>query len=163
MSNYKSIFLFRCLLLVFLLAFGINFFSCSPNKYTATINYKFSNNINEPDYNNLDYWAAHPRKKDPSDNVPEDLKKRLKDSIANVFFIHPTTYTGNILPMGWNADINNVDVNWKTDNSTILYQPSVFNKYCRVFAPRYRQLTCRLFSQKILIQQKNLLILLIQM
>ncbi len=149
MSNYKSIFLFRCLLLVFLLAFGIIFFSCSPNKYTATSNYKFSNNINEPDYNNLASWAAHPFKKDPSDNVPEDLKNELKDSIADVFFIHPTTYTGNILPMGWNADINNGDVNWKTDNSTILYQASVFNKYCRVFAPRYRQ-ACRVQAKQTL-------------
>ncbi len=75
MSNYKSIFLFRCLLLVFLLAFGIIFFSCSPNKYTAINNYKFSNKINETDYTNLAYWAAHPFKKDLSDNVPEDLKK----------------------------------------------------------------------------------------
>ncbi len=133
------------MLLVFLLAFGIIFFSCSPNKYPATVNYKFSNNINKPDYNNLDYWAAHPFKKDPSDNVPEDLKNELKDSIADVFFIHPTTYTGNILPMGWNADINNADVNWKTDNSTILYQASVFNKYCRVFAPRYRQANLQAF------------------
>ena len=41
--------------------------------------------------------------------------------------------------MGWNADIDNEEINKKTDKITILYQASVFNKYCRVFAPRYRQ------------------------
>ena len=47
--------------------------------------------------------------------------------------------------MGWNADINNNNLNNKTDNSTILYQASVFNKYCRVFAPRYRQANLKAF------------------
>ena len=130
---------------VFLFALSIIFFSCSPKKYNPSINYNFKNFSNQPDYNNLDYWAAHPFKKDPSDNVPEDLKFELKDSIADVFFIHPTTYTDNNLPMGWNADINNDDLNRKTDNSTILYQASVFNKYCRVFAPRYRQANLHAF------------------
>ena len=43
------------------------------------------------------------------------------------------------MPMGWNADIDDVALNKKTDNTTILYQASVFNEDCRVFAPRYRQ------------------------
>lgn len=145
MSKYKSSFLLRCLLLVFLFPFGITFFSCSTQKYSASFNYNFENNSKEPDYSNLDYWAAHPFKKDPSDNIPEDLKKESKDSMADVFFIHPTTYTENNWPTGWNGDINNADLNRKTDNSTILYQASVFNKYCRVFAPRYRQANLKVF------------------
>ena len=54
------------------------------------------------------------------------------------FFIHPTTYTQKEFT-DWNADINNEKLNIETDNSTILYQASVFNKRCRIFAPRYRQ------------------------
>ncbi len=145
MSNYKSNFLFRCLLIAFLLSLNIIIFSCSSQKHIISINYSFKSNTNEPNYNNLDYWAAHPFKKDPSDNIPGDLKMEIKDSIADVFFIHPTTYTDMNLPMGWNADINDVALNNKTDKSTILYQASVFNKYCRVFAPRYRQANLKAF------------------
>jgi hypothetical protein len=43
------------------------------------------------------------------------------------------------MPMGWNANIDDEMTNKKTDNSSILYQASVFNEHCRVFAPRYRQ------------------------
>ena len=38
-----------------------------------------------------------------------------------------------------NADIDDRHLNAKTDYSTILFQASVFNQQCRVFAPRYRQ------------------------
>jgi hypothetical protein len=43
------------------------------------------------------------------------------------------------MPEGWNANIDDEALNQKTDNTAILYQASVFNKYSRVFAPRYRQ------------------------
>ncbi|MEP7251243.1 MAG: DUF3089 domain-containing protein [Ginsengibacter sp.] len=46
---------------------------------------------------------------------------------------------------GRNADINDIDLNSKTDNSTILYQASVFNKYCMVFAPKYHQANSKAF------------------
>ena len=124
---------------------GILFFSftimtsCSSKIYTQSINYKFKSNNGRPDYSNLNYWAASPFKDDPSDEVPNDLAQQPKDSIADVFFIHPTTYIDRNLPAGWNANIDDETLNQKTDNSTILYQASVFNKYCRVFSPRYRQ------------------------
>jgi hypothetical protein len=90
-------------------------------------------------YNDIKYWAAHPWKKDNSDSIPGDLKGLEKqDSIVDVFFIHPTTYTQKEFKE-WNADIDDDELNKKTDNSTILYQASVFNKSCRIFAPRYRQ------------------------
>lgn len=40
---------------------------------------------------------------------------------------------------GRNAAIDDEYTNAKTDYSSILYQASVFNNQCRVFAPRYRQ------------------------
>jgi hypothetical protein len=94
----------------------------------------------QPDYALLNNWAAHPLKKDASDSVPKSLKENYKaDTTVDVFFIHPTTYTSNEKEFGLNADINNEALNIKTDNSTILYQASVFNAVGNVYAPRYRQ------------------------
>ena len=45
----------------------------------------------------------------------------------------------------WNAAIDDSALSEKTDYSTILYQASVFNQNCRVFAPRYRQAHLRAF------------------
>ncbi len=145
MSNYKRIFLLESLINIFLFQFVFILTSCSHKNYTGSINYHFKSNSNSPDYSNLNYWAAHPFKKDPSDEVPLKFKNESKDTSADVFFIYPTTYTDQSMPMGWNADIDNEQLNRKTDNSTILYQASVFNKYCRVFAPRYRQANLQAF------------------
>jgi hypothetical protein len=113
--------------------------SCS-NKYKVFENeYHFRSSSGVPDYSYLNYWAAHPWKKDPSDSVPAPLQNEQRDSVADVFFFHPTTYTSKRKMKGLNADIDNPYFNAKTDYSTILYQASAFNKDCRVFAPRYRQ------------------------
>ncbi len=144
MSNYKRIFLLKSLISVFLFQ-SLLISSCSRKNYAGPVNYHFRSSNNQPDYSNVDYWAANPFKNDPSDRVPSGLKNQSKDSLADVFFIHPTTYTDRSLSMGWNAAIDNEELNKKTDNSTILYQASVFNKYCRVFAPRYRQANLQAF------------------
>jgi hypothetical protein len=47
-----------------------------------------------------------------------------------------------------NADIDDSYINARTDYSSILYQASVFNQACRVFAPRYRQAHFRNFFSK---------------
>lgn len=90
-----------------------------------------------PLYDSLRYWAAHPQKQDPSDQVPQVLRGESHDTLADVFFIHPTTYTGK--GGSGNAAIDNQALNQKTDESTILFQASAFNQHARVFAPRYRQ------------------------
>jgi hypothetical protein len=91
------------------------------------------------DYSNLKNWAAHPWKIDPSDSIPDPLKQTYyKDSLVDVFFIHPTSYTDKNFT-SWNAQLNDEIVNKKTDEGSILYQASVFNETNRVFAPRYRQ------------------------
>lgn len=84
-------------------------------------------------------------KKDLGDSVPADLQANYKpDSLADVFFIHPTTLT-DYNHARWNAEIDDAIINSKTDYSSILYQASVFNEKCRVFAPRYRQAHIRCF------------------
>ncbi len=127
------------------LSFIIIIVSCSGKNYPNQTNYPFKTNAGKPDYSNLNYWASHPWKADVADNIPSSIQNKNKDSLVDVFFIHPTTYTDFKMPMGWNADIDNAALNKKTNNGTILYQASVFNEHCRIFAPRYRQANLKAF------------------
>jgi hypothetical protein len=121
--------------LAIFIAFAMS--GCSSRSQPAVRTYEVANPSPVPDYNRLEYWAAHPWKKDPSDSIPTGISDRTTDSLVDVFFIHPTTYWGD--KDEWNADVNNPRLNRKTDYSSILYQASVFNQHARVFAPRYRQ------------------------
>ena len=117
-----------------------------------------------PDYNNLYFWAASPYKHNTSDSIPAFLKDEKRAKKADVFFIHPTSYLGienetEIMDTGnnrkkildslktksWNADLTDSAINNRTDYRTILYQASVFNADCRIFAPRYRQANIKAF------------------
>ncbi len=118
--------------------------SCS-HKIVNTTNYSFKAENNIPAYNNLNYWAAHPQKKDMSDNVPKPLG--IYDTTqkqVDVFFIHPTTLIDND-DLRLNAPVDDTLINKKTDESTILYQASVFNESCNVYAPRYRKAHIKAF------------------
>src|SRR5258705_2294148 len=92
-----------------------------------------------PDYSNLYFWAAHPDKKDMSDSVPSFLRNETRDELADVFFLHPTTFTKYMADIPWNASLDDTALNNATDKRTILLQTSIFNNCCRIFAPRYRQ------------------------
>lgn len=116
-------------------------FGCGKSNYNtyqpvyASINWE-----EQPDYSQLKNWAAHPLKKDPSDSVPASiLKKYQPKQLADVFFVHPTTYLDPTMPNGWSASLKDIEVNIKTDYSTILSQASIFNEVGVVYAPRYRQ------------------------
>ena len=126
----------------------ISFFSCSDKYQAFKGNYQFKSPDGKPDYNNLNYWAAHPWKWDPSDSIPAPLRNEPQDSTVDVFFLHPTTYTSKKKMKGQNADIDDAYTNAKTDYSSLLYQASVFNNQCRVFAPRYRQAHIKTFFEK---------------
>jgi hypothetical protein len=91
-----------------------------------------------PDYSKTSYWAALPGLQDPSDSIPLPLRDvYTRDTSIDVFFVHPTSYTLHEA-VEWNADADDVEINAKTDRTSILYQASVFNRY-NVYAPRYRQ------------------------
>ena len=124
----------RCLIPV-LIAFGL--YACSAAKPTYTQAEPVSTSESAPQYEDLFYWAAHPGKWDPSDSVPQPLRNEPRDTAADIFFIHPTTFTQK--GESGNASLNDVALNKKTDESTILFQASAFNQHARVFAPRYRQ------------------------
>lgn len=117
----------------------IAFSGCADKYQSYRSLYPFKSPNGQPDYANLDYWAAHPDKKDPSDSVPRPLLKEARDTLADVFFLHPTTFTDKKEATRSNAAIDDDYINAKTDYSTILFQASAFNQQSRVFSPRYRQ------------------------
>jgi hypothetical protein len=89
-------------------------------------------------YNLEQNWAALPQQQDPSDAIPKPLESVYRrDSTVDVFFIHPTTYTGKFKGR-WTADMKEAALNTKTDETSIRYQASVFNEF-NVYAPRYQQ------------------------
>ena len=92
-----------------------------------------------PDYAKTASWAALPDMKDASDVAPRGVAMAdPKTAPADVFFIHPTSFFSNDR---WNADISDTKTNARTDKGSIRNQASVFNGCCRVYAPRYRQMT----------------------
>jgi len=113
--------------------------SCSDKYLAFKKFYKFKSENKKPDYSNLNYWAAHPLKWDPSDSIPKPLRKEKKDTLVDVFFLHPTMYTMKVKDGSLNADIDDAYLNAKTDYSSILYQASVFNQHAKIYAPRYRE------------------------
>ncbi len=119
---------------------AVFFISCASSHVSKSLVETPSKPLTSPDYSDLNNWAAHPWKHDPSDSVPKPLRKNYHpDSTVDIFFIHPTSYLDKAMPFGYNAPVDDAALNLKTDNSSILYQASIFNEAGRVFAPRYRQ------------------------
>jgi hypothetical protein len=123
------------------------FSSCSARYTRLAKTYNFPTKDLLPDYSKLDYWAAHSQKKDPSDSIPLPLINDSRDTVVDVFFLHPTSFTKKKY-VDRNAPITLPVINAKTDYTSILYQASVFNQHARIFAPRYRQAHIRNFFEK---------------
>jgi hypothetical protein len=98
-----------------------------------------------PDYSKLENWAASPYKMDTSDKMPDGLDDEEADKKADVFFVHPTSYFNESDTANWNAWLTDEEVNQETDFKSIIFQATVFNGSCRVFAPRYRQANMEVF------------------
>lgn len=135
--------LFLCVL-----SLSLIFYSCSDKYHVFKDRYRFKSPDGQPDYSDLNYWAAHPWKWDPSDSIPAPLRYQPRDSIVDVFFLHPTMYTMKMKLDQVNVDIDDEYLNAKTDYSTILYQASVFNQHARVFAPRFREAHISIYFMK---------------
>jgi hypothetical protein len=103
------------------------------------------NSGQEPDYSKLHYWAASPFKVDSSDRIPDFLKEEIRNLQADVFFVHPTSFFGEAATVAWNANLKDTVVNNETDTRSVLFQATVFNGSCRVYAPRYRQANMKAF------------------
>ena len=134
---------------VFLVIIIVGISSCSRKINYYTEENKFTSKTGIPDYTKLEYWAAHPNKNDPSDSVPKPLKKVNQEKVADVFFLHPTTFLndnedGKIV----NAKIDDSAINYKTDYTSILYQATVFNERANIYAPRYRQAHISMYYER---------------
>ncbi len=92
-----------------------------------------------PDYAKSAYWAALPTKKDTADNTPKGVTDEQANAKIDVFFMHPTIYTGEKGDDQWNGPVNDPALNKRVDESTIKFQASIFNGVGKVYAPRYRQ------------------------
>ena len=128
--------------------------ACSPYQPYKS-RYSFKSETGKPNYANLDYWAAHPHKWDPSDSIPLPLSNTGRDTTVDIFFLHPTSLTYKTNRKEDNAFIDDWYINAKTDYTSILYQASVFNSSGRVFAPRYRQAHIRNFFSKDTIKSRE--------
>jgi hypothetical protein len=98
-----------------------------------------------PDYSRLEFWSASPHKHDPSDSIPRFLENEVRDQRADLFFIHPTSFFPEGDESAWNADLTDEQVNMTTDYRSVLFQSTIFNGSCRIFAPRYRQAGMKAF------------------
>jgi hypothetical protein len=127
---------------------------CSSKVTSYTGEKAFKSETGIPDYGNLDYWAAHPNKWDPGDTIPAAIQGVSKEKVADVFYLHPTTLTGEREEGITNASIDDPQINYKTDHTAILYQASVFNERARVFAPRYRQAHIGMYGEKDTVKQR---------
>lgn len=92
-----------------------------------------------PQYNNIEYWAAHPDKEDPSDLIPEPLKKDELKDYADVFYVYPTIYWQKKSDQLWNAPIDDDELNQRIDDTALKMQASIFNAVGPIYTPRYRQ------------------------
>jgi len=96
-----------------------------------------------PDYSQPHSWAALPAKPGMSAATPKGIAAvDPHRAEVDVFFIHPTSFFSN---SQWNQPLDDADTNERTDNGTIRNQASVFNGCCRIYAPRYRQMTFSAF------------------
>jgi len=77
-----------------LLSLGFLFIShANSQRYCNPTRFSNSPCPPAPNYAQMDNWSALPTKKDPSDDCPRGLKNKQASAPADVFFIHPTTYT----------------------------------------------------------------------
>ncbi|MEY3541883.1 MAG: hypothetical protein RLZZ204_695 [Bacteroidota bacterium] len=136
-------------LLSLFLLIGLLLFVLSCNKKMNAYSGKdaFKSETGVPNYSELQFWAAHPNKWDPSDTIPTPLINEPMEKVADVFFLHPTTLTGLRENGTTNARIDDSVINYKTDYSAILYQASAFNERARIFAPRYRQAHIGMYAE----------------
>ena len=100
-----------------------------------------------PDYAQAANWAALPGQPSAAQAHPPGLPaSQPADKVADVFFVHPTTYFWRL--GRWNAPLRLRRLRRYTDRTTIRDQASIFAAVGRLYAPRYRQATLYTFFDK---------------
>ena len=88
-----------------------------------------------PDYAKLEFWAAHPDKKDASD-LETDL---VKTKNVDVFYIYPTIYTQPNFT-DFSASLSDQKLNAEIEATAIFHQARTFSGLANIYAPFYRQM-----------------------
>ena len=99
-----------------------------------------------PIYADSASWAALPGHHSAAQLRPPGLPAQAPDTVADVFFVHPTTYFWRL--GYWNAPMRLRRLRHYTDRATIRNQASLFYPVGRLYVPRYRQATLYSFFNK---------------
>jgi hypothetical protein len=92
-----------------------------------------------PNYADSANWAALPGHRSAAQQRPPGLPATTPDTVADVFFVHPTTYFWRL--GYWNAPLRLRHLRRYTARTCIRNQASLFYPVGRLYAPRYRQAT----------------------
>jgi len=113
--------------LFYLLLGSLLFTNCKSVRILPTEDFNESKAAAAPDYSKSFYWAALPNKADEADKTPKGVKDEQANAEVDVFFLHPTIYTGEEGDDQWNGPVNDPALNKRVDESTIRFQASIFN------------------------------------
>jgi hypothetical protein len=132
---------FQPLSLLLIALYGLcNPITLSAQHYLIPTRFNQSPTPPAPDYCNSNHWSALPFINDQADQCPKGYVHNQDKAEADVFFIHPTTYTEKPKTIyAWNHDLRDASLNDGVDNSATLFQASAFNLAGKVYVPRYRQ------------------------
>ena len=135
---------------LFLLSAGVVFLALLLPSCGSVPHGSFGHDIPPaPDYSDEKNWSALPWVMDSADAVPLTEWHDAQDEAAvDVFFVHPTTYTGHPGEKDWNGSLTDKKLNKRTDKYPIRYQATVFNGVGKIYAPRYRQAHFNCFFTK---------------
>lgn len=96
-----------------------------------------------PDYADSANWAALPGHRSAAQQRPPGLPATAPDTVADVFYVHPTTYFWRL--GYWNAPLRLRRLRRYTARTSLRNQASLFYDVGRLYAPRYRQATLYTF------------------
>jgi len=132
---------FQPLSLLLIALYGLcNPITLSAQHYLIPTRFSESPTPPPPNYSLPQHWSALPTKRDPADLSPSGYIEHQEQSLADVFFIHPTTFLDKPkTEFKWNQDLRDEKLNLNVDNSPTKFQASAFNLAGKVYAPRYRQ------------------------
>ena len=91
----------------------------------------------QPDYSDINNWAATPNIDGQQFCVPNDSFVANKNNSVDVFYIHPTGF----FEKKWNFDMDKTRSAYERTEIMLANQASAFNESCNIYAPEYRQAT----------------------
>ena len=103
-----------------------------------------------PDYTHDDTWVALWPRRDTADlqsdgYYADEATANFQDR-CDLFYLHPTTFYS---ASSWNAPFNDTDAALLVDEGIVYQQASAFHNICRIYAPRFRQMTASGYFERV--------------